>query len=62
MSTNKDYVICPHCGARTEEIVTLQISRPTHWEPAEYQDYCGACVPVRYRENPDPDEDWRRDR
>ncbi len=41
---------CPRCGQRVyrDEILTVQTSRQTHWEPAEYEDCCVLCVPAEW--------------
>lgn len=47
--------LCPFCGAACDEVLEVQTARQTHWSPAEYETFCDACLPARYREK-DPDQ------
>lgn len=56
---------CPYCGAPTLacDVLEVMMARQTHWSPAEYETFCDACLPARYRErDPDQQRDERRDR
>ena len=64
-----DKVECPHCGKRVykDDVVEVEVSRQTHWEPAEYEQYCHRCIPARFKymdrdrydDRDDVDEDFR---
>ena len=42
---------CLNCQREIEqdEQITIQVSRQTHWEPAEYEDYCDYCISNKYK-------------
>ena len=61
MNTKEEYpkVECSNCGRKVdkEELITVEVSRQTHWNPAEYEGFCDYCIPNKYK-NKFPNRYW----